>query len=278
MAADDPFLRTIHLRRDDDGPRLVYADWLEEQGECARAELIRLQCRGGDEDRVGELVHLHGASWAGPAARHAYGIAFRRGFVEEITLCAATLLEHGAVIFGGAPIRLLRVIGAARVLDRFVRCPQLAHVEALHLTGSGLGDAGAAELAGCEYLTNLHTLRLGDNSISDEGIEALADSPWFTKLEVLTLNGNLIGDAGAIALATSQSLDRLRSLDLSDNPIGDAGAEALAHAPGFAHLRHLNLSRRKEWAAARVLRGSSPIHPKQRAALETRFGAKVCVF
>lgn len=48
-----PFLATIldqHYadfkagRPYDDGPRLVYADWLEEQGECARAEFIRVQC------------------------------------------------------------------------------------------------------------------------------------------------------------------------------------------------------------------------------------------
>lgn len=43
-------IEAIHLRQniidhpDDDGPRLVFADWLEERGECARAELIRLGC------------------------------------------------------------------------------------------------------------------------------------------------------------------------------------------------------------------------------------------
>src|SRR5437764_975332 len=87
--------------------------------------------------------HCRNGPWARPAARHAYGVAFRRGFVEEITLNAPTLLEHGEEIFAVVPVRLLRVIGAAHVLDRFVRCPQLARIEALHLTGSGLGDAGA---------------------------------------------------------------------------------------------------------------------------------------
>lgn len=38
------FLATILDRPDDDGPRLVFADWLEEQGEAERAELIRVQC------------------------------------------------------------------------------------------------------------------------------------------------------------------------------------------------------------------------------------------
>src|SRR5207249_3139949 len=37
------FLETIrHASPDDDAPHLVFADWLEEHGECARAELIRV--------------------------------------------------------------------------------------------------------------------------------------------------------------------------------------------------------------------------------------------
>lgn len=36
-----PFLDMIRAHPDDDGPRLVYADWLDEHGECDRAEFIR---------------------------------------------------------------------------------------------------------------------------------------------------------------------------------------------------------------------------------------------
>jgi len=39
MLSDISFLRTILAHPDDDGPRLVFADWLEERGECERAEL-----------------------------------------------------------------------------------------------------------------------------------------------------------------------------------------------------------------------------------------------
>jgi uncharacterized protein (TIGR02996 family) len=39
------FLADIVANIDDDTPRLVYADWLDERGEEARAEFIRLQCR-----------------------------------------------------------------------------------------------------------------------------------------------------------------------------------------------------------------------------------------
>jgi uncharacterized protein (TIGR02996 family) len=44
-AEDEPFLRDILANPDDDAPRLRYADWLDENGQPARAELIRLQVR-----------------------------------------------------------------------------------------------------------------------------------------------------------------------------------------------------------------------------------------
>lgn len=44
MIDRDAFIRSIQESPDDDGPRLVYADWLEEQGDSDRAELIRVQC------------------------------------------------------------------------------------------------------------------------------------------------------------------------------------------------------------------------------------------
>jgi uncharacterized protein (TIGR02996 family) len=39
-----PFLRAIVAAPDDDLPRLIFADWLDEYGEGERAEFIRVQC------------------------------------------------------------------------------------------------------------------------------------------------------------------------------------------------------------------------------------------
>src|SRR5262245_24687727 len=59
---------------EDDAPRLVLADYLEEHGDTARAEFIRLQCRHGpskEEDlaREGALLDRHGGAWLGPLWR-----------------------------------------------------------------------------------------------------------------------------------------------------------------------------------------------------------------
>jgi len=73
MATSEAFLRPIIESPEDDALRLVYADWLEEHGDAARAEFIRAQCalaRMADDDprrpelsaREQELLSEHG--WA----------------------------------------------------------------------------------------------------------------------------------------------------------------------------------------------------------------------
>ncbi len=44
LADKYPFVAAMRERPDDDAPRLVYADFLEENGEDERAEFIRVQC------------------------------------------------------------------------------------------------------------------------------------------------------------------------------------------------------------------------------------------
>ena len=44
MNPDDAFLQAIRDAPDDDAPRLIYADWLDERGD-PRGEFIRVQWR-----------------------------------------------------------------------------------------------------------------------------------------------------------------------------------------------------------------------------------------
>jgi uncharacterized protein (TIGR02996 family) len=44
MAAYADLLRAVLAEPEDDAPRLIYADWLDEEGEGDRAEFIRVQC------------------------------------------------------------------------------------------------------------------------------------------------------------------------------------------------------------------------------------------
>src|SRR5262245_31133795 len=94
-AADAPFLQAIADHPDDDRPRLVFADWLDEHGDADRAEYIRAQCdraRLGEDDprfaalnqREEELMRRHRRDWLGERVP-ADGIKFCRGFIAKIT-------------------------------------------------------------------------------------------------------------------------------------------------------------------------------------------------
>ena len=78
--SNEHFLRAIIADPADDLPRLVYADWLDENNDPARAEFIRVQCelaglpeddprRPGLEDREHVLLEEHEAAWLGEAGR-----------------------------------------------------------------------------------------------------------------------------------------------------------------------------------------------------------------
>ena len=95
-----PLLAAIAADPDDDLPRLVYADWLDEHGHADRAEFIRLQChtaRVGPLDptwapaklREYDLFQANEAAWRAPTAS-AEGrmlmARWRRGFPAAVML------------------------------------------------------------------------------------------------------------------------------------------------------------------------------------------------
>src|SRR4051794_3132813 len=98
MSLEKALLADICARPEDDAPRLVYADWLEENGNPERAEFIRGQCElarkrlaGGAarrrelKKRVNELFNARGKGWAeayGPWCADYLG-GWERGFPEK---------------------------------------------------------------------------------------------------------------------------------------------------------------------------------------------------
>src|ERR1051325_9635906 len=96
MSTEAALLRTIRDTPDDDTARLVYADFIEEEGDPDRAEFIRVQIavtRTADdprrrdlEDREYELLAAHEEHWLGVPrdAPGLGGLRFERGFVSDI--------------------------------------------------------------------------------------------------------------------------------------------------------------------------------------------------
>ena len=232
MRAAEPFLAAAAARPDDDLPRLIYADWLDEQGHAARAEFIRLQCAAArgeptTSQRAAELETTHRDAWLAELPVTVYHAEFRRGFVEHIVLTARAFLRDGDLLRRSTPVRSIALLGAAPVLGDLLARRLLNGLKGLHLTDSPLGDEGAVRLADAACLRNLTTLRLGQTGLSDPGAAALARSRHLGRLQTLVLRGNAIGDFGAWELARSATLAGLTALDVAANEIGQSGASAL---------------------------------------------------
>ena len=242
----DAFFAAIVSRPDDDLPRLIYADYLDERGDAERAEFIRLQCAAarGEPDvdlrRIAQLDAAHHERWLAECGPSVYYAAFRRGFAEHVVMSARDFLRDGPELRSRSPIRSMALLGAGQVLARLLAEPHLAGLTALHLTGSMLGDHGVERLTECEHLSSLTTLRLARNEVSDSGVSALAAAVHLEQLRVLSLNGNSIGDSGVWELARTPCLNQLTTLDLSGNEISVTGVAMLSNSPWLPELTELH--------------------------------------
>jgi uncharacterized protein (TIGR02996 family) len=249
MTHADAFLQAILDAPDDDAPRLLFADWLEEYGDSDRAEFIRIQVALAWPSsglapalwsRQRELLDRHGQEWSAPARAVAASCAFARGFIEEIEAEASAFLDGAAELFRQAPVRRVRLhwergpLLAASHIPRLADCTSLKRLNHLDLSDNILGSDGLQALLVAAPLTGLTSLSLRECRVGDRGARALAQSPLLTQLAWLDLSGNDIGPAGVRALAQTLEgrqlkggLSRLRELLLQGNPLGDAGRRAV---------------------------------------------------
>lgn len=258
MATDAGFLRRIIARPDADGPRLVYADWLDERGD-PRGRFIRVQIAlarlgrdhparpalAADELRLREA---HAAEWAREFAGRAGRCTFRRGFVEAVTLSARQFADHAAALLAAAPIRAVRLTGVATDLDALAAAP-LRRVRELDLSGNDLGDAALGRLLAPDRpLERLESLSLTANSLTDRSLAVLRRlaAPRLTRLDLS--HNHFTTAADALVERTALARLDLRHNDVRDpgrlvarswvelllanNPLGDAGARRLLAAPG----------------------------------------------
>ena len=245
------FLRAIRAAPDDDLPRLIYADYLDEHGD-PRGEFIRIQIerprlprddprRAGLKAREDELLRRHREEWEGPLAAVVSHAVFRRGFIDDVLVMAEAFLAHAHTLFDWAPIRTIKLRGTFRYVGAILKRPELAALTGLDLCFDHLDNRDAALLVACRHLSGLKRLNLNGNPIGDEGAARLAASPHLTGLEALHLEHCGLGPAAANSLAAAR-LTRLRALDLSENFLGDDGIERLAAAPFLERFTALDLT------------------------------------
>ncbi|MFL5341272.1 MAG: TIGR02996 domain-containing protein [Gemmataceae bacterium] len=243
MPDREPFMRMICDHPDDDGPRLVYADWLEERGDTARSEFIRLQIErsrlpADDSEsrmqlsvRCDELHRVHGGAWRAelpPLPGISWGV-FHRGFVHNaVAQSAEAFLAHAEMLFCASPVdevwfQNLGVEGAKLLAES----PLLARIAVLNVSNAQLGDDGLRLLAESKYVANLKSLLADRNGFSADGAGHIAASKHLTNLRELFLPANQIGDTGAQALAASKGLRLVEEISVAGNNLHEAGIAAL---------------------------------------------------
>jgi uncharacterized protein (TIGR02996 family) len=225
MHDEEGLLRAIRDKPDDDGLRLVYADWLEEHGEAERAEFLRVQiglanavgdgaCDPALLDRQNELLESHQNRWLEPlrpiltkprplakrrwgllAGRRLallpwyaeQGVVFRRGFVEHLHLPAADFLALADALFRAAPVLVSLAVSIESPADAasLFASPHLHRLRGLSLYDEVLGEDAVRRLVACCHLGRLRTLWLCSPLLDAACVRRLAGAALLGRLQEL---------------------------------------------------------------------------------------------
>lgn len=235
----EAFLRTIFDSPDDDAPRLVYADWLEERGEEIAAKAIRLSIaffRANDGAVKTEyLDEFQRLKWQNPEA-----LLPHDGLLRDV-------LQTG---WNERRVSALLTTGELSDLERFralaVGRPWLFAVSHLTLRSDigRINDAGPFEtIYRSVALRNVNALDLAgeedpivESIVTDDGGGLIGYPTYDTRL-VPT-----ISLAGVEALAGNRLCKKLFDIDLTNNNLGNDALRALARSPYLENLRQLTIA------------------------------------
>jgi uncharacterized protein (TIGR02996 family) len=204
MTDEAALLAAITAHPDEDTPRLMYADWLEEHDQPDRAEFIRLRCaveagtaddEVADDKRAFELEELHRAEWlAGLPQSDDVWWLFCRGFPEVLRVTGKRFLERYESFVRAPLLRCLLLHKVyASTAESLVSRPWNPGWIELELIGGWSNNftydvpSGSAVIAiiNCPQVRQLRKLRFGLFEYDQDVIQALATSANLANLSSL---------------------------------------------------------------------------------------------
>jgi uncharacterized protein (TIGR02996 family) len=256
MSDEDSLFRAICAEPDEDTPRLVYADCLQESGEpakVARAEFIRLQCRADRHDptlrdlrkrRERHLLRRWRSAWAEGLSARVKNAHYVRGFpLPELKPTPQKFLALAEADLAGAPRWHLEIDWLTD--PRFIlaaESPLLARFDLAYLeTRAGpVPPAHVRALAASPQARSLRVLHV-DMPAGGAGLAELAASESLAGLTSLWPRGNALGPHAVRLLAGASFAPGLQSLTLQEGLLTPDAAAVFAAGAPFPQLRSLSL-------------------------------------
>ena len=258
-------LNAAKAEPDDDTPRLVLADWLQEQSapaDVARGEWLRNLVeanrlipedprRGGLVRRAKELWQQNRMAWAAPLYQVGYELpddeaTFRGGFLSPSAYGTDVLRKKGLAIVGSEVFAWITGLNFQRFtsiqMTKLLASPIIESITSLSFSSwVALRPYDFEKIAANDRVGKLKTLHTHHARVFMRGAVALARSPHLGGLRHLHLWNETIRDGGFAALCNSEHLNELRSLVVPNNELTYHSARAFAAGTGLPALTELHL-------------------------------------
>lgn len=265
MSDRSALIAAIREAPNDDAPRLIFADWLEEKGDdanVARAAFIRTQIERARlpahdprqidlEARELWLLKEFANAWRGSHFLFKKS-RFRRGFIEYVHVHLQHFLHHRRQMLDLEPVRDISLTGWMRATDDLVKrvaaCEELRQIETLRIHHQGPHKSPRSNLViliESPQLTRLKSLRVPMLAINADARRRFERAPVLTRLTELSLPhldtypddpGPWLSDG-----LPPTPWARLKSLRLTDYMLRRDFIAQLTAAPFWRQLQSLSL-------------------------------------
>jgi uncharacterized protein (TIGR02996 family) len=209
MVENEELLQAILDNPEDDAPRWIYADWLDDQGENIRAEFIRVQLERfqlfGDTPftltselsakhprydavmmREASILAMHFQSFLEPYRKKGEPLqsrdshaAFHRGFINKVWMRARTFLTKAKKLFRRFPCQHLCILQTSlQDLEEVVNSEWMPKLTYIEINGLSRLPQSAFVLGEARNLRHLQAIKLVDTYCSEEYLKDLAGPGW----------------------------------------------------------------------------------------------------
>ena len=256
MTDREAFHRAILDHPDDDTPRLIFADLLEEEGESARAAFIRKQVELAGlpqydpvwvRAKYPDRGAVTGLPWVESLPALPGGLRwppepFRRGFPAAVQARGGVAFaDHADERFAIAPVDSLELLGVRTGERELAESRGLTRLRALSLP-EGVGRGTARWILNAPLLDHLTHLHVGSRMTTPVAAAVSVGSRAFGRLTAFSYRDDSRTHAVLTALTRLADPPQLERLDLASNHITADPLARLVAAPALAGVVELDLS------------------------------------